>query len=459
MKRTVMAILVTLATTLTALGQTNNVVEYRLGLQGTYTPGPVCNPPNCTLADPDVAYVHGNEANGQVFDPAVTPKIRWDAICEVSGSNQGGANLIIDLRVRRNSVDGPIATEAIFTGDLGGAANFSYGVSTQADIVAWITYPVSFGGPNMSFASGGTANPGMIDVLGAGYVNWVSPNSQVAGVGRLTMPDGTPGLPDGTPGLGHVPVFDGKIDISSLPDGSYYLELVQEGHAINVLRGDVDLTKSAGSFARRADVTPNTAIAFVIQRDSGGDGDGAPATPPPDSDADTVPDDQDQCPLFDDRIDSDGDGVPDGCDKCPNIANAGDEDEDGDGVGDLCDVCPGFNDHLDLDEDGVPDGCDNCPEVKNADQGDADNDGLGDACDETDDNQEPPDQPDVPDDSDDGTDGDDTPDDGMDDSDSDGTTDDDTVVMPPPCGAGLVETGLMSSLMLCVAGMSRRRRF
>jgi len=330
-------------------------------------------------------------------------------------------------------------------------------------MVAWITYPVSFGGPNMSFASGGTANPGKIDVLGAGYVNWVNSNSQVAGVGRLTMPDGTPGLPDGTPGLGHVPVFDGKIDISSLPDGAYYLELVQQGHAINVLRGDVDLTQSAGSFARRADVTPNTAIAFVIQRDSndGGGGGGAPATPPPDSDADTVPDDQDQCPLFDDRIDSDEDGVPDGCDKCPSIANAGDEDADGDNVGDLCDVCPGFNDHLDLDEDGVPDGCDNCPEVKNADQGDADNDGLGDACDETDDNQEPPDQPNVPDDSDDGTDGDDTPDDGTDDGDGDGdgTTDDDTVVTPPPCGAGLVETGLMSLAMLCVAGMSRRRRF
>jgi hypothetical protein len=331
----------------------------------------------------------------------------------------------------------------------------------------------------MSFSSSGTANPGKLDVLGAGYVNWVNPANQVAGVGRLTMPNGTPGLPDGTPGLGHVPVFDGRIDISALPTGTYVLELVQEGHAINVLRGDVDLTQSAGSFATRADVTPNTSISFVIDRgddasdidDDGvsdaddncpstansnqadGDNDGvgdvcdncpddanadqadenndgigdvcdADDEPLADSDADTVPDIEDQCPGFDDRIDNDNDGIPNGCDNCPGLVNPEQTDGDNDGAGNACDACPNNDDTADADSDGIPDGCDNCPEVKNADQADADNDGAGDACDET--------------------------------------GDDPVVVVVPaapgPCGAGLVETGLISFLTLCVVGMSRRRR-
>lgn len=455
MKRTVIPILVTFATALTALGQTTSTVKYRLGLQGTYTPGPVC-PPNCGPADPSVAYVHGNEASGQVFSPDETPEIRWDAVCEVSGPNQGGANLIIDLRVRRDTVSGPIATEATFSGDTGQAANFSYGVSTQASMVAPITYPVSVGGPNMSFSSTGTTNPGKLDVLGAGYINWINPSQVVAGVGRLTMPSGTPGLPDGTAGLGHVPIFDGKISISNLPAGTYHLVLLQEGHAINVLRGDVDLTQSAGSFARRADVTPNTSISFVVDRGASGS----------DIDNDGVADTDDNCPSVanSSQADGDNDGVGDICDNCPNDANADQEDEDNNGMGDVCDSgtdgdtpvidsdsdnvpdsddrCPGFDDRIDVDQDGVPDSCDNCFVVKNADQADTDGDGVGDACDDQDDTDEPPDQPDPPDDTDDG----------------DGSTDDGGSVAPGPCGVGLVETGLVSSLMLCVAGLPRRRR-
>jgi hypothetical protein len=114
-----------------------------------------------------------------------------------------------------------------------------------------------------------------------------------------------------------------------------------------------------------------------------------------DSDGDSVPDDQDICPGFDDNLNADSDVVPDGCDpcpfdplndadgddicgdkdNCPNAYNQDQTDTDGDGVGDLC------NDTDDNDGDEWNNTLDNCPLVANPDQVDADGDGLGDACD------------------------------------------------------------------------------
>ncbi len=85
-------------------------------------------------------------------------------------------------------------------------------------------------------------------------------------------------------------------------------------------------------------------------------------------------------------VDVDRDGVADELDNCPDIANADQNDEDDDAIGDACDHC----DHCtacdrgpDHDEDGdkLPDGCDNCPALANADQANRDGDDLGDACD------------------------------------------------------------------------------
>ncbi len=99
---------------------------------------------------------------------------------------------------------------------------------------------------------------------------------------------------------------------------------------------------------------------------------------PTDSDGDGVPDADDQCPGYDDRIDTDNDGVPDGCDRCAGYDDAADA--DGDSVPDGCDVCAGSNDLADADNDGVPDGCDVCSGSN--DLLDADQDGVPDGCDE-----------------------------------------------------------------------------
>jgi hypothetical protein len=107
-------------------------------------------------------------------------------------------------------------------------------------------------------------------------------------------------------------------------------------------------------------------------------------------DGDSIPNEEDNCPLEpneeqkdndDDEIgnicdkDDDDDGIPDNEDNCPLTENEAQEDTDDDGNGDACDS--------DLDGDGVDNEDDNCPDVSNEAQEDTDGDGEGNVCDET----------------------------------------------------------------------------
>ncbi|UJH66479.1 thrombospondin type 3 repeat-containing protein [Allomuricauda sp. SCSIO 65647] len=122
----------------------------------------------------------------------------------------------------------------------------------------------------------------------------------------------------------------------------------------NIARGEVDLTGET-----------NIQFAIVFVSDQSVNQEGA------------IVDDFVVEGLVDDD-DDDDDGILDINDNCPLVANAAQDDNDGDGIGDLCDS--------DDDNDGILDLDDNCPFTANADQNDLDGDGIGDVCDDDIDN-------------------------------------------------------------------------
>ena len=74
------------------------------------------------------------------------------------------------------------------------------------------------------------------------------------------------------------------------------------------------------------------------------------------------------------RVDRDADSLLDDEDNCPDTFNPVQADIDGDGLGNDCDD--------DMDGDGIPNGIDNCPATWNPEQEDSDGDGVGDTCDD-----------------------------------------------------------------------------
>jgi uncharacterized protein (TIGR03382 family) len=142
------------------------------------------------------------------------------------------------------------------------------------------------------------------------------------------------------------------------------------------------------------DTCDDCALGVVDPANDGADvdADGLCDAGDPDADGDSVPNEEDNCPLVanTDQGDADSNGIGDACssdadgdtiansaDNCPLVANTDQLDTDGDDIGDACDT--------DDDGDQVLDGADNCPLVANAGQADTDSDGAGDACDDDDD--------------------------------------------------------------------------
>ena len=111
-----------------------------------------------------------------------------------------------------------------------------------------------------------------------------------------------------------------------------------------------------------------------------------------DPDRDSLPSDDDNCPVdFNpEQTDTDGDEIGNACDNCPGKSNPDQTDIDNDAIGDACDIC------TDTDGDGYGNPghpanvCaeDNCPDESNPDQADDDNDDIGNVCDDCTDTDE-----------------------------------------------------------------------
>ncbi len=136
------------------------------------------------------------------------------------------------------------------------------------------------------------------------------------------------------------------------------------------LNGDISASLLAGSVQEdNAAATPNAVYnwAFQIDRDGDGSADGT------DNDADTIDDNEDNCPFVSNtaQTDSDGDGQGDACDF----------DDDNDGLPDTREDELGSNPLItDSDNDGVDDGKD--PFVTDPSEwADSDGDGVGDNTD------------------------------------------------------------------------------
>ncbi len=193
-------------------------------------------------------FVPGNEADGQ--DIYKGELMTWSVVAEVTGDTYGGANLVFSVELYRNTVDPlNLETGAMFRSTI----NDGTGTDPNASAAFAVSYNIagnygrlidkrSAGGPRLEpIFTYPTAEPGKLIGMGAGYKEWKragGDNNLITspGVGMATMVNGAPGL-------GIVPVAEGQIDMSTLPDGVYVLRVVP-GTGNNVLRGDLAMAQT-----------------------------------------------------------------------------------------------------------------------------------------------------------------------------------------------------------------------
>ena len=243
-------------------------------------------------------YTAGNPADNQAI-AKTAGVLNWAATIAVAGNHsqpghpsdglatQGVANFVATVELHQGTADGPLVTDADFYSSIhdgggvtcatckggggvcaGSAFALSYklvpswpGYARVTE--AWNNAAPQYAGPFMEVCMWPTVQPGKLLGTGAGYAQWC--RGSTCGLGSITTKGvGLAG------GLGVVPVIEGQLDISTLPEGTYVLKLVP-GTGTNVLRGDVDLTTApaAGNpqvqaFAVAANQALGDAITFEL---------------------------------------------------------------------------------------------------------------------------------------------------------------------------------------------------
>ncbi len=199
----------------------------------------------CSIATPVLATVDSwlEATSATVISPGGT--VAYDVWVEVTGDNQGAANLVFDIELRDEVasapgelLDGgasrPSVTPAVITHPDG----FNIGGNGPGSVVV----AADAGGPGQDYYTTGTPVPGVLLGPGSGYSWWVSPDDDPvvymsAGVGRTDM-------------LGVKALYHGEVTFPpGIPLGDYYIGLVPAA-GINVLKSGIDLSHTiTGGFA------------------------------------------------------------------------------------------------------------------------------------------------------------------------------------------------------------------
>lgn len=244
-----------------------------------------------------VAYTEGATSDGTIVT-INDDVLNWAAAAQVAGNHnqsghpahglptQGIANFVVSVELHQDTAGGPLVAADFYssihdgTGALpcdacaggdGVCAGSAFALSY--DLVGWgasrVTEAYSYeeyGGPFMEVCMWPTVDSGKILGTGAGYAQWC----RGCGLGSIT----TKGVGQTTAegGLGIVPLVEGQIDASTLPEGTYVLVLTP-GTGTNVLRGDQDLVSApaagnpqVAAFAVAANSAVGDTITFELEK-------------------------------------------------------------------------------------------------------------------------------------------------------------------------------------------------
>lgn len=244
-------------------------------------------------------FTPGNEADGQILP--LNGNTTWSVKVAVGGTQSSGngqgypikglANVVMNLELHHDTEAGPLATGVIWNstindgtaGDTEAAAAFAASFNIALSGPGRVIDPaLSSTGPAGGPFMGGpgwpktgnppkapknartypTAEPGMLIGMGAGYYQWSPGSGSTSTTPGVGIEGPIPNEP--VQGRGIVPLFEGQMNTSNLPAGTYVLKVVP-GAGINVLRGDISMAVVQNAFATAAEQTAGDTITFELR--------------------------------------------------------------------------------------------------------------------------------------------------------------------------------------------------